>query len=131
MKYFIVLSFFVFFIFLVTNCSPSSSSGEALYLQHCGNCHMASGEGLGELIPDLRNIEDFSNRHEELICLIKNGAKALNEQDNISEGYSMPPNPQLSEIEITNILNFIRSKWHEQSKNFSLPEVQKNLANCN
>lgn len=107
----------------------SSSSGQQLYNQHCANCHMSSGDGLGDLIPSIKQSIKFSSERNTLACLIKNGI--LVEQDNeITDNYSMPANADLSTIEIVNILNYIRKEWHANQEVFTLEEIKNSLDSC-
>lgn len=92
---------------------------------------MANGKGVGSLIPSLLESKAFIDNHEEIACWIRNGIKAKNTENDVSEGYAMPPNNQLSEIEITNILNYIKQTWHPKAKPFTLKNIQNSLSECN
>lgn len=92
---------------------------------------MANGQGVGTLIPSLIESKAFKNNHEEIACWVRNGILAKNKETAVSEGYTMPPNEALSEIEITNILNYIQQTWHPNVKAFTLKKIQKTLTDCN
>lgn len=92
---------------------------------------MENGKGVGTLIPSLTESKAFTNNHEEIVCWVRNGIKAKTLGTAVSGGYTMPPNEALSEIEITNILNYIQQTWHSKAKSFTLKNIQKSLADCN
>lgn len=119
------------FSLILFSCTERSNSGEKLYKTHCGNCHMANGKGVGTLIPSLIESKAFKNNHEEIACWIRNGILAKNKETAVSEQYTMPPNQKLSEIEITNILNYIQQVWHQDAKPFTLKNIQNSLIECN
>ena len=126
-----ILPFVVFVaIVVMLSCEKSGSSGQSLYNQHCANCHLGNGEGLGELIPSIVNSSVLATS-DSLACMIRNGVKSENEGNSVFEGYSMPPNNQLSEIEITNIINYARGEFLSNSQPILLPQVKKSLENCN
>lgn len=109
-------------------CNKSTSQSERLYNQHCGSCHLGSGEGVGSLVPSLVNTTLFSTDRNQLICLTKNGVLS---EDGSEFSYAMPANESLSDTEITNILNYVRKRWHGGSEVFSIQEIQNNLTSCN
>lgn len=131
MKYSLLVICSVLLLFgTIFSCDKSSSSGKALYNQHCANCHLENGQGLGALIPTIVNSEPLGN-NDLLACMIRNGIKAESEANSVFEGYAMPPNKALSEIEITNIINYARSSFSSSTETISLPEVKNALQTCN
>lgn len=122
---FILIAFALFFF---QNCQ-NQSQGEALYNTHCGSCHLSDGNGLGELIPSISESSLFTENRDILACQIRFGAGKTSE-DGV-DSYGMPPNESLSDIEITNILNYVRKNWHKDTKEFSLAEIKKSLEKCN
>lgn len=116
-------------VFLI-QCQKSASSGQALYNTHCANCHLGNGQGLGELIPSIVN-SPLLVQADSLACMIRNGVPAKNPSNSVFEGFSMPPNQQLSEIEITNILNYAIKEFSNSEQQISFPKVKKSLESCN
>lgn len=122
--------FFIIAILSLLSCDQTYRSGERLYKAHCANCHMDNGEGLVALIPTLVNSDYLANHLDQLPCLIRKGL-----QDTIivnGKVYSekMPPNGDLSDIQITNILNYINSSWGNQHPPFQLEAVRELLKKC-
>lgn len=93
-------------------------NGQKLYHLHCQNCHGAKGEGLGALYPSLRDSLSLRARHSELPCLIRNGFA------------EMPPNPQLTPVEIAYVLTYLTNSFGNRMGLYSLEGVETALADC-
>ncbi len=109
---------------------PSYSDGEELYKKHCAGCHIDDGTGVGALVPPLANSDYLQKIDLQLACLIRNGIRGdivVNGQQ--YEGI-MPPNAQLSEIEITNIANYVFNAWGNERAFISPEEIRKTLSEC-
>lgn len=121
-----------FFLVLLSACESGGTyqSGERLYKTHCANCHMDKGEGLGALIPPLAGADFLAAHRDRLPCIVRKGL-----QDTIvvnGKVYSevMPPNPGLSEVQITNILNYIQNSWGNRQAPYTLEGVGTLLKKC-
>jgi cytochrome c551 len=101
------------------------SQGEILYRIHCENCHMEDGSGLGRLIPPLDSSRLTLSDPEKLICLIRNGKPA-----NPLTGQKMPANAKINEVELTNLVNFLGSRYASNPQTVQVPEVKKMLSGC-
>lgn len=112
--------------FYAIGCQPKQySQGEVLYKYHCENCHMVDGSGLGKLIPPLDSSRLTLSDPEKLVCLIRNGLPA-----NKLTGQKMPSNLKLNEVEMTNLVNFLGSKYAFKPQTVIVPEVKKMLDGC-
>jgi len=109
-------------------CTKPNTQSEQLYSKNCGSCHLGTGEGVGGLVPSLIDTQLFEQNRTELICITKNGIVT---DDGSGFTYAMPANKDLSDTEITNILNYIRNQWHKETQVFSIREIQKTLSSCN
>lgn len=120
-------TFLTALIFLYTlSCRPETySQGEALYKYHCENCHMEDGSGLGKLIPPLDSSRLTLSDPVKLVCLIRKGLPV-----NKLTGQQMPANLKLNEVEMTNLVNFLGSKYASNPQTVIVPEVKKMLAGC-
>lgn len=130
MKYFFLTN--IFLLTFIFSCKQETyKEGAALYKKNCANCHQENGEGLGELIPPLAKADYLQLYRPKLACVLKKGltmpivvnGKAYSEQQ-------MPAMPQLSDVDILNILNFIGSAWGNQQSIFTIDEVKKSLQTC-
>ncbi|MFN0015503.1 MAG: c-type cytochrome [Saprospiraceae bacterium] len=117
---------------LLARCEPNTyREGERLYQIRCANCHLDEGQGLGALIPPLAGAGDYLRlNRDKLPCILKYGLTDTITVKGIKYAESMPGVPELSAIQITNILNFVNTSWGNQQPVFQLDEVRRMLDNC-
>jgi mono/diheme cytochrome c family protein len=134
-----VNNLFIWIITLLTfwACNPAETKlqqyaveGEALYLQHCSNCHQKNGKGLGLVYPPVDQ-SDFMDQHlEEVICLIKYGRKGEIIVNGKTYHQPMPGVPSLTELEIAEICTFLYNHWERKNGIIEVATVTKALENC-
>ncbi|TNE64501.1 MAG: c-type cytochrome [Bacteroidetes bacterium] len=104
--------------------------GARLYQQHCANCHLDDGAGLGALIPPLAN-SDFLEKHRDALpCILKYGLRDTIMVNGTRYAEQMPGVPTLSSIHVTNILNYINHSWGNAHPPYRLDEVKRLLEQC-
>lgn len=128
MKYYTVI-FSIALLF--TACSGENQEGKALYQKHCANCHGDQGEGLEQLNPPLANSDMLKAAGPGAACWIQNGLHGPIVVNGQNFEHVMPPMPQLSAIEIVNILNYVNNSWGNKRIFITLEEINKVLENCN
>lgn len=117
---------FFCFIILFLACQPKPyRQGQVLYEVHCENCHMEDGSGLPGLIPALSSYASWDLRPDSLICLIRNGVPL-----NPATGQLMPPNRSLNDVEIANLVNYLRSLYSENTFAIKVSEVKSWSESC-
>lgn len=104
--------------------------GERLYRANCANCHMDSGEGLGALIPPLAGADYLRLNREKLPCVLRYGLQDTIVVNGKIYAEAMPGATKLSEIHITNILNYVNTAWGNANEPYRLDEVRMLLENC-
>lgn len=104
--------------------------GADLYKSQCANCHMDSGEGLSALIPTLAKSDYLEKNREKLPCILWHGLQDTISVNGRMYAEQMPPNLALTEVDITNILNFVNTTWGNQNPLYTLEEVKKALEKC-
>lgn len=104
--------------------------GRALYEQHCANCHQADGTGLGTLIPPLAQSDYLQKNEEQVLCIIRYGAKGPLLVNGIEYNQPMPANPQLSNIEIAEIATYIFNSWGNSEGFVRVQEATETLQDC-
>jgi cytochrome c551 len=100
------------------------SNGRKLYKTICANCHMENGEGLGRLIPPLANSDYLLKNRSDLSRMLKYGINGPMIVNNIEFNQPMPANPDLTDLEIAEILTYIGNTWGNGMGGFTLEEVQ-------
>ncbi len=86
---------------------------------------MEDGSGLEELIPSLKTSSIFDSPSDDLVCLIRLGLKK-----NPETGQEMPGNSLLTEVEITNLANYLRSLYSINTSAVKVSEVKTWLESC-
>ncbi|MDN3669980.1 cytochrome c [Echinicola jeungdonensis] len=82
-------------------------AGRVLYQQLCANCHKDNGEGLGKLIPPLKNSDYMMQDISKTVQILKNGISGKIMVNGIEYNQQMPANPQLTNLEIAEITTYI------------------------
>ena len=98
--------------------------GQQLYTNYCINCHMENGEGLGTLIPPLKNSDYLLNDVLGAARTIKFGLRGPIRVNAIDFNQPMPANPDLTSFEIKELLIYISNAWGNESKIIGLEEVE-------
>lgn len=104
-----------------------AANGQKIYRMKCQNCHGANGEGLGLLYPPLTDSVFLREYRSQLAGMVKNGISGpmvVNGQEFDGE---MPPNPQLTPIEIAYVLTYISNAFGNNEGLYSLEDVQQSL----
>lgn len=89
----------------------TNKSGERIYLENCLACHQANGSGVPRMAPPLKNVSYVIGDKAKLINIV---LKGFDEEVEIEgEYYSnpMPGFPQLTDVEVANVLTYIRSNF--------------------
>lgn len=93
--------------------------GKSLYETHCANCHGKNGEGLQNLYPSINKSEKLGD-FQYLKCLIKNGTVGFET--------NMPANKELYDLDIAQIITYMRDKWTNSRTLTETQEIAK--INC-
>lgn len=104
------------------------SNGRGLYELHCASCHMEEGQGLGRLIPPLKNADYLMKNVPGAARVIKYGLKdpiAVNGQ---TYEQPMPAHADLTPLEIAEILTFVSNSWGNAHGGVTVEEVKEALA---
>lgn len=120
---------------LVTNCQGEQAirqaqyhtNGYQLYVQHCQNCHGAKGEGLGKLYPPLTDGDYLEANRSQLPRIVRFGMDGPIVVEGQEFNTQMPPNPQLSDIEIAYILTYITNSFGHSMGIYDLEEVHSQV----
>lgn len=109
----------------ITNCNSTKFPfGERIYQSKCADCHMDDGNGLSSLYPSLKT-ENILTLKERIPCIIRNG---VNDTTSIIQMLAMP---EISEVEITNVINYILQDLNQLDEEVFLNEVKEIIQNCN
>lgn len=117
-------------VFLLSACAPKSSNsesnlseisdskvmqyalpGKALYENYCGNCHQSDGEGLGKLIPPLKNADYFKASIPRTVWIMRNGLEGDILVNGQVYNQPMPGNTELTPLELAQISSYLYNIW--------------------
>ncbi len=127
----VILAIAVTVIFLVLRtCTAPPNQGQRLYASKCASCHMDSGKGLGKAIPPLANADYLMKNREKFACIVRNGQHDTIVVNGVQYDTPMDGFPTLTEIQITNIANYVYSSWGNQAEEFTVREIEEQLKNC-
>lgn len=97
--------------------------GQRLYKNLCADCHMDDGSGLSSLYPSMKS-KSLTQKYEIIPCFIQFGSK------NSTSVLKMLPMKDVSDVEITNIMNYILNDLNKVDILISLQETQQLLIDC-
>ena len=103
------------------------TNGKKLYTQHCSNCHMENGEGLGTLIPPLKNADYLLKDVPGAASIIVNGLSGSIVVNGTEYNQPMPANLNLNPSEVAEILTYISNSWGNEYGGVSLDAVKSAL----
>ncbi len=102
-----------------------------LYKTQCSNCHMPEGQGLQSLIPPLAGFNYFADERAKIACIITNGLNDTIKYNDRVFTEPMEAIPNLTDAEITNIINYINHAWGNDFGYVKINEVKEALKQCN
>lgn len=103
--------------------------GAQLYAANCQACHQSSGEGLKGAFPPLKGSKIVMNENPEmLIDIIMNG---YNAREEYAEMPAIGKVNNLSDAEITAIINHERSSWGNQAEPVAASRVEEIITYLN
>jgi mono/diheme cytochrome c family protein len=129
MKYSYLLSLLAFALLISCNSNPYQH-GEILYGNFCASCHMDDGSGLEGNIPPLAGADYVAKYNSEMACVIRYGLQGEILVNGKRYNNPMPGIEELSDFEITNIINYINHAWGNDFGYIQIDQVRTTLENC-
>ncbi len=128
----LALLFFTALGYFFSGCDRQPyRQGAILYNNFCANCHMEDGSGLEGLIPPLAGADYLRERQELIPCIIRYGQKGEIVVNGRTYGQQeMPAVPQLTDFEITNVINYLNHAWGNDYGVVKYETVRQALESC-
>lgn len=104
--------------------------GERIYKSQCANCHMEEGQGLGTLIPPIKDSDYYVNNYDQLVCIISNGLSGKIIVNGVEYEEEMPPARKLTEAELSNLINYMNSQWYPTMPAINMTNIKEDLEKC-
>jgi len=105
-------------------------AGKVLYQKHCASCHMDDGTGLRAIIPPLASADYVQKGGAEMACLIKYGVEGEMLVNGQIFSRPMYGHSEMKEVEIRNIINYIKHAWGNDGDEISFAEIKAALEAC-
>ncbi len=117
-------------LFVLESCEQETyAHGKRLYEAQCNNCHMEDGVGLAKLIPPLAKSDWLKNNQDKVACIFRYGQKGEVVVNGVTYNQEMP-GQKYTEVQITNIINYINNSWGNDFGVVTLKESTVALRNC-
>ncbi len=113
------------------SCGDSNRNyGSELYTKHCANCHGIEGQGLQDLYPPLTGADYLIKHQSNLVCQIRYGIEGEILVNGKKFDRKMPSLPNLSDVDITNIINYISKEIEPGVQRVTLEQVKEVSYDC-
>lgn len=97
--------------------------GATLYAEYCLTCHRADGKGVARVFPALAgNSIVLANYPQSLIQITLEGGKMPHTPADVM-AFTMPGFKQMSDQDVVEVINFIRTAWGNQAPLVTAQEV--------
>ena len=111
-------------LLIVVACNHNIyKQGKDLYESNCAACHMPDGSGVGDLYPALSSLGPEYD-YSYISCFVINGKKSENSV------LEMVAIKGLSDVQISNIVNYIRSEMNDLEGEINISQIRKQLTDC-
>ena len=91
---------------------------------------MDDGTGLANVIPPLAGADFLALHSQQLPCIIRAGIKGDIIVNGKTYSTEMPGVPQLTEFEVTNVINYINTSWGNNYQIVKHLDVREALNKC-
>lgn len=105
--------------------TASAARGKIVYTNTCLPCHMADGGGVPNMNPPLIKTKYVLGDKTALIGIVLNGFSDDIEINGQHYNNVMPPQVQLTDQQIADVLTFVRSNFGNKASAITLAEVKK------
>jgi len=105
--------------------TASAARGKIVYTNTCLPCHMADGGGVPNMNPPLIKTKYVLGDKTKLINIVLNGFDEEIEIDGQHYTNTMPPQVQLSDQQIADVLTYVRSNFGNKAGAVTLADVKK------
>ncbi len=108
-----------------SSIKASLERGKTVYLQRCMACHQMDGGGVPRLNPPLDGASKVKGNDK--LYLVRVIIKGMTERVELDGEYydnNMSANPDLTDIQIADVLTYIRNNWSNKASAVTAAEVK-------
>jgi mono/diheme cytochrome c family protein len=105
--------------------NESIKRGNEVYALYCQNCHMENGEGMPGINPPLAKADYLKKPTKTLINVILKGLSGEVMVNGEKYNVPMPSQEYLTDMQIADVLNYIKNNWGNKMTGMVTPEMTK------
>lgn len=102
----------------------SIKRGQEVFNATCKNCHMENGQGMPGVYPPLAKSDFLAQDTKRAIGIVVNGIDGEITVNGKIYNLDMPAQKQLSDQQVTDVLNFVRNSWGNKGKAVTAAQVK-------
>jgi len=111
--------------FAINAAAQDLVKGKQLYETRCLVCHQADGGGVPNMNAPLDGASNVVGTDiARLVRIIKKGYSERVALDGFYYGNAMTANPDLKDVDIANILSYIRTSWTNKASTITAAQVK-------
>ena len=99
------------------------AGGEKIYSVYCGTCHQRNGQGASGRFPPLAGTPWVTGDKTKLITIVLKGLEGRIEVNGEPYDNTMPQHSFLNDVEVANVLTYIRQNFGNKASAVSAEEV--------
>jgi mono/diheme cytochrome c family protein len=107
-----------------SSVKASIDRGKKLYEQYCLTCHQADGSGVPKMNPPLIKTSYVTGDKKKLVQWVLKGSTENIPIDGKSYSNNMPPQANLKDDEIADILTYIRNSFGNKASAITVTDVK-------
>jgi mono/diheme cytochrome c family protein len=101
----------------------SIKRGQEVFNATCKVCHMENGQGMPGVYPPLAKSDFLAQDTKRAIDIVVNGINGEITVNGKIYNLDMPAQKQLTDQQVTDVLNFVRNSWGNKSKEIKVTQV--------
>ena len=102
----------------------SIKRGQEVFNATCKNCHMENGQGMAGVYPPLAKSDFLAQNAKRAIGIVVNGLDGEITVNGKIYNLDMPAQKQLTDQQVTDVLNFVRNSWGNKGKPITAAQVK-------
>lgn len=104
--------------------AQSMKRGQEVFNTTCKNCHQENGQGMPGVYPPLAKSDFLMQDTKRAIGIVVNGIDGEIFVNGKKYNLDMPAHTQLSDQQVTDVLNFVRNSWGNKGKAITIAQVK-------
>ena len=104
--------------------AQSIKRGQEVFNATCKNCHMENGQGQAGVYPPLAKSDFLAKDAKRAIGIVMNGLNGEITVNGKVYNLDMPAQTQLTDQQVTDVLNYVRNTWGNKGKGITPAQVK-------